>query len=55
VWVDPAASDEAAVRRANREATRKAVGVAVQGRDAQAARALVERREELTSPFYGGA
>ena len=54
VWVDPAASDETAVRKANREAVRKAIGVAVQGRDPDAARTLVERREELTSPFYSG-
>jgi formaldehyde-activating enzyme len=55
VWVDPAASDETAVRSANREATRKAIGVAVQGRDPAAARALVERRDSVTSPFYGGS
>lgn len=54
VWVDPAASDETAVRKANREATRKAIAVAVQGRDADAAAALVARRDRLTSPFYGG-
>jgi len=55
VWVDPAASDETAVRKANREAVRKAIGVAVEGRDPEAARALVEARDSLTSPFYGGA
>ena len=55
VWVDPAASDETAVRKANREAVRKAIGVAVHGRDPDAAHALVERRDSLTSPFYGGA
>jgi formaldehyde-activating enzyme len=54
VWVDPAACDETAIRRANREAVRKAIGVAVQGRDPEAARALVTRRDRLTSPFYGG-
>lgn len=54
VWVDPGASDETAVKQANREAVRKALGVAVQGRDPAAARALVERRDELTSPFYDG-
>ena len=54
VWVDPAASDETAVRRANREAVRKAIGVCVEGRDPAAAAALVERRDELKSPFYGG-
>jgi len=54
VWVDPAASDETAVRKANREATRKAIGVAVNGRDPVAARALVQRRDSVRSPFYGG-
>jgi 5,6,7,8-tetrahydromethanopterin hydro-lyase len=54
VWVSPAATDETAVRRANRAAMRKAVEVAVRGRDPEAARRLVERRDELTSPFYGG-
>jgi 5,6,7,8-tetrahydromethanopterin hydro-lyase len=54
VWVDPAASDETAVRNANREAMRKAIAAAVRGPDPEAARALVERRDSVTSPFYGG-
>ena len=54
VWVDPGASDETAVRLANREAVRKAIGVCVEGRDPAAAAALVERRDSLASPFYGG-
>ena len=54
VWVDPRASDETAVRAANREAVRKAIGVAVDGRDPAAARKLVECRDSVTSPFYGG-
>jgi formaldehyde-activating enzyme len=54
VWVDPAASEETAIRRANREAVRKAIGVAVEGRDPAAAQALVERRDSVTSPFYRG-
>jgi 5,6,7,8-tetrahydromethanopterin hydro-lyase len=54
VWVDPTASDETAVRAANREAVRRAIEVAVRGRDLDAARALVERRDSVTSPFYGG-
>jgi formaldehyde-activating enzyme len=54
VWVDPAAEDETAVRIANRAATRKALGVCVEGRDPDAAQALVDRRDELQSPFYGG-
>lgn len=55
VWVDPRAADETAVRRANREAVRKAIGVCVEGRDAAAAAALVERRDSLTNPFYSGS
>jgi formaldehyde-activating enzyme len=54
VWVDPGASQETAVRRANRAAVRKAIGMAVQGRDPEAARALVARRDTVRSPFYGG-
>ena len=54
VWVDPDASDETAVRQANRTAVRKAVGMCVAGRSADAAAALVARRDELRNPFYSG-
>jgi formaldehyde-activating enzyme len=54
VWVDPAGDDETAIRVANRAATRKAIGVCVEGRDQAAAAALVERRDRLESPFYSG-
>ncbi len=54
VWVDPSAADETALRRASRAATRKAIGVCVEGRDKAAAAALVERRDLLRSPFYAG-
>jgi formaldehyde-activating enzyme len=54
VWVDPSAADETALRVASREATRKAIGVCVEGRDPQAASRLVAERDRLTSPFYGG-
>ena len=54
VWVNPGATDETAIRKANRAAMRKAIGVAVEGRDSAAAQALVDRRDELTSPFYSG-
>lgn len=54
VWVDPAADDETAVREANRAATRKALGVCVEGRDPTAAAALVERRDSLRNPYYAG-
>jgi formaldehyde-activating enzyme len=55
IWIDPSASDETAVRNAARVAVRNAMGVAVRGRDLEAARALVERRDSLRSPFYGGS
>jgi len=54
VYVDPDATDATAIRKANREAVRKAIGVCVDGRDPEAARALVERRDDVTSPFYTG-
>jgi formaldehyde-activating enzyme len=54
VWIDPGANDESAVREAARRATHKAVGMAVSGRDPAAARALVERRDEVRSPYYSG-
>ena len=55
IWVDPAASDETAVRRAGRDAVRAAIGVAVGGPDAAAVERLVRERDTLTNPFYGGA
>ncbi len=54
VWVHPDAEDETAVRRASREAMRKAVGVCVNGRDQAAAARLVAERDSLASPFYRG-
>jgi formaldehyde-activating enzyme len=54
VWVDPRAADETAVRIANREAVRKALGTCVNGRDPAAAAQLVERRDTIASPFYTG-
>jgi len=55
VWIDAGATDETAVREAARRAGRKAVGMAVAGRDVGAARALVERRDTLRSPYYSGS
>jgi formaldehyde-activating enzyme len=54
IWIDEKAHDETALRQASRAAVRKAIGVAVDGRDPAAARALAERRESITSPFYSG-
>jgi hypothetical protein len=54
IYIDPGADDETAVRLASRAATLKGVRTAAQGRDPEAARALVDRRDSLASPFYGG-
>jgi 5,6,7,8-tetrahydromethanopterin hydro-lyase len=54
VWVDPAASDERAVRAANREATRAAIADAVSPPTAEDVAALVERREEARNAYFGG-
>lgn len=54
VWVDPDADDETALRIANRESVRKAIGMCVEGRDPEAVQRLVANRDALTSPFYGG-
>jgi formaldehyde-activating enzyme len=53
-WIDATARDETAVRIASRDATFKGISVAVLGRDPEAARALVERRDSVRSPFYRG-
>ena len=54
VWIDSRADDETAVRVAARAATRKALGVCVEGRDPKAAARLVAERDALTNPFYAG-
>ncbi len=54
VWVDPLADDETAVRQANRQAVRKAIGTCVRGRDPKAAARLVAERDSLRNPFYSG-
>jgi len=54
VWVDPVADDETAIRKANRAAVRKAIGMCVNGRDPQATARLVADRDELRNPFYSG-
>jgi formaldehyde-activating enzyme len=55
VWIDAAAGDETAVREAARRGTRKAVGMAVSGRDPSAARDLVDRRDAVRNPYYSGS
>lgn len=54
VWIDPGASDETAVRDAARAATLNALRQAMNGRSVEVARDLVSRRDDVTSPFYGG-
>jgi 5,6,7,8-tetrahydromethanopterin hydro-lyase len=54
IWVHEDVEDETAMRTATRTATLKGVTTAVRGRDPAAARALVERRDSLRSPFYSG-
>jgi formaldehyde-activating enzyme len=53
IWIDENASDETAVKRASRTATLKGIRTAVNGRGA-AAQELVDRRDTVTSVFYGG-
>jgi formaldehyde-activating enzyme len=55
VYVDESSQDETALRAAARAATRKAVGMCVQGRPAEQLESLVARRDDLRNPFYGGA
>ncbi len=54
VWVDPAASDETAVRKANRAATRAAVADALTDRDAPFVREVAARREHASNSYYKG-
>jgi formaldehyde-activating enzyme len=54
IYIEPLASDETAVRKASRTATLKGIRMAKRGRDAEAVQALVDRRDDITSPFYNG-
>ncbi len=54
IYIEPGATDETAVRKASRAATRKGIRTACEGRDPAAAQALVDRRDSLRSPFYSG-
>jgi 5,6,7,8-tetrahydromethanopterin hydro-lyase len=54
VWIDPAAGDETALRRACREAIRAAVADALEPASGAAVRALVERRDDVANAFYSG-
>jgi 5,6,7,8-tetrahydromethanopterin hydro-lyase len=55
VWVDAAATDETAVRLANRAATRSAIENALQPLSADDVRSLAARRDEATNAYYTGA
>lgn len=55
LWIDPAATDETRVKEGARTATRAALTEAVAGRDPAELARLVERRDSITHPFYGGS
>lgn len=55
IYISADAHDETAVREASRRATLIGVRTAREGRDPAAARALVDRRDSLRSPFYSGS
>jgi 5,6,7,8-tetrahydromethanopterin hydro-lyase len=54
LWVEEAAHDETAVRKATRKATRTALEDAVTDRDAAFVRGVVDRREQASSYYYRG-
>jgi formaldehyde-activating enzyme len=54
VWVDPAAGDETAVKRANRAATRDAIAAALEPPSEADVQALVDRREHAANIYYSG-
>ena len=54
IWVDEAADDETAVRRAAREAVRAGIGSALAGPDPALVERLVRERDSLANPFYAG-
>jgi formaldehyde-activating enzyme len=55
IYIDPTAHDETAVRVASRAATLKGVRTARHGRPEEETRALVQRRDSVTNPFYSGS
>lgn len=54
VWIDPAAHDETAVRKASRTATLSALADALRPPSAEEVTALAARRETANTPFYEG-
>ncbi|HEV2033619.1 MAG TPA: formaldehyde-activating enzyme [Candidatus Dormibacteraeota bacterium] len=55
VWVDPAAADETAVRKANRAATHAAIVDAMTDHSADFVRGVAARREHASNAYYGGS
>jgi 5,6,7,8-tetrahydromethanopterin hydro-lyase len=55
VWVDPRAADETAVRAANRDAVRRAVGDALSNDRSARIRELLDLRDSGTNAFYSGS
>jgi formaldehyde-activating enzyme len=54
LWIDPQGSDETEVRHSARQATAAAISEAVLARSAEDRQALVDNRDDVTHPFYGG-
>ena len=54
VWVDPAAHDETAVKRANRAAARAAIEDALRSRDRAEIDVLVASRDAAANAYYTG-
>lgn len=52
VWVDPAASDQKAIRAANRDAVGRAIRTAIEGPGEGEVERLVRERGNLTNAFY---
>ena len=55
VWVSGDASDETALKTANREACAAAIRDAVRHVSAEEAQALADRREEASNVYYQGS
>jgi 5,6,7,8-tetrahydromethanopterin hydro-lyase len=53
VWVDPSAHDEAAVKEANRNATRAAVADALTAHPSSVVLDVAARREQAHNAFFG--
>ncbi|MFR9730165.1 formaldehyde-activating enzyme [Saccharopolyspora sp. MS10] len=54
LWLDHDAEDETAVRCCVREAVGAAIGEAVTGQTKERVRSMVEDRDRLAHPYYGG-